>query len=191
MKQMSVAITGATGSWYGLRLIERLTWEPDVRLHVVISPWGEKVMLQETGKSFAEWIASYPRDILEVHAHDNLAASISSGSFPIDAMVVVPCTMGTLGAIASGLASNLIERAASVSLKERRPLILVARETPLSSIQLEQMLRLSHSGAIILPPEPTFYNKPKTIEDIIDTTVDRILDLLRIRQDSTRRWSML
>lgn len=189
MKQMIVAITGATGSWYGLRLIERLTWEPDVCIHVVISPWGEIVMLQETGKSFSEWIAPYPPEVLVVHAHDNLAASISSGSFPADAMVVVPCTLGTLGAIASGLASNLIERSASVVLKERRPLILVARETPLSSIQLEQMLRLSQSGAIILPPEPTFYNKPKTIEDIIDSTVDRILDLLRIRQDSTKRWS--
>jgi polyprenyl P-hydroxybenzoate/phenylacrylic acid decarboxylase-like protein len=189
MKQMIVAITGATGSWYGLRLIERLTWEPEVRIHVVISPWGERVMFEETGKSFAEWISPYPQDVLVVHAHENLAASISSGSFPADAMVVVPCTMGTLGAIASGLASNLIERSASVALKERRPLILVARETPLSSIQLEQMLRLSQSGAIILPPEPTFYNKPKTIEDIIDSTVDRILDLLRIRQDSTRRWS--
>jgi flavin prenyltransferase len=189
MKQIIVAITGATGSWYGLRLIERLTWEPEIRIHVVISPWGEKVMLEETGKSFSEWIAPYSPNILVVHPHDNLAASISSGSYPIDAMVVVPCTLGTLGAIASGLASNLIERSASVTLKERRPLILVARETPLSSIQLEQMLRLSQSGAIILPPEPTFYNKPKTIEDIIDSIVDRILDLLHIKQDSTKRWS--
>jgi 4-hydroxy-3-polyprenylbenzoate decarboxylase len=103
-------------------------------------------------------------------------------------MVVVPCTMGTLCAVSSGLASNLIERAAAVCLKEKRRLILVARETPLSSIQLEQMLRLSQSGAVILPPEPAFYTKPKTVMDIVDTTVDRILDLLQVRQDDIVRW---
>ncbi|MHC1693159.1 MAG: UbiX family flavin prenyltransferase [Sphaerochaetaceae bacterium] len=188
MGELVVALTGATGSQYGLRLIERLCWETGITVHLIVSHWAQQVLSAETGHNLEYWLSTFPQEKIQLHGFEDLDASISSGSYPIKAMVVIPCSMGTLGAIAAGLASNLIERAASVALKERRPLILVARETPLSSIHLENMLRLSHAGAMILPPEPTFYHHPQTIIDILDSTVDRVLDALDICQNQTKRW---
>jgi len=188
MGELVVALTGATGSQYGLRLIERLCWETGITVHLIVSPWAQRVLTEETGHNLEYWLSTFPQEKIQLHGFEDLDASISSGSYPIKAMVVIPCTMGTLGAIAAGLASNLIERAASVALKEKRPLILVARETPLSSIHLENMLCLSHAGAMILPPEPTFYQHPQTIIDIIDSTVDRVLDVMDICQNQTKRW---
>ncbi|AEV28645.1 polyprenyl p-hydroxybenzoate/phenylacrylic acid decarboxylase [Sphaerochaeta pleomorpha str. Grapes] len=189
MKQIVVAITGATGSVYALHLLQRLGQNQEVFVHLVVSLWGERVMVEETGKTLAEWLAFLPGDRIRLHNHGDLASPLASGSFPIDAMVVIPCTMGTLGSLACGLSSNLIERAASVALKEKRPLVLVARETPLSSIHLQNMLTLSNAGAMILPPVPTFYCHPKTVDDIIDSTVDRVLDSLHLADTNTKRWS--
>jgi len=160
----------------------------EVSVHLVVSPWGERVMGEETGKTVKEWLSVLPGDNLCQHEHADLTSPLASGSFPIDAMVVIPCTMGSLGSIASGLSSNLIERSASVTLKEKRPLILVARETPLSSIHLQNMLTLSNAGATILPPVPTFYCHPKTVDDIVASTVDRVLDSLRLADTNTKRW---
>ena len=188
MKSVIVAVTGATGSLYPVRLMERLGRMKDVHIHLVISGWAEKVMMEETGKSVNEWLGGFEHERIEVHAHEDLAAPISSGSVDVDAMVVIPCSMGTLGAIANGLSSNLIERAASVTLKERRQLILVARETPLSSIHLQNMLTLSNCGVMILPPIPSFYCHPETVDDIIDSTIDRVLLSLQLSDTHIKRW---
>ncbi|MBI9094777.1 MAG: UbiX family flavin prenyltransferase [Sphaerochaeta sp.] len=188
MKRIIVAVTGATGSVYALHLLQRLCQMEEVFVHLVVSPWGERVMLEETGKTVREWLSGLPNDNLFLYEHADLGAPIASGSYPIDAMVVIPCTMGSLGAIACGLSANLIERCASVTLKEKRPLILVARETPLSSLHLQNMLTLSNVGAMILPPVPTFYCHPKTVDDIVDSTVDRVLDSLRLADTKIKRW---
>ncbi len=188
MRRIVIAVTGATGSIYAVRLVQRLLKNKDIELHLVISSWGEEVMKRETGVSSSEWIDSLGSERVFCHAHSDLAAPISSGSFRFESMVIIPCSMGTLSAVASGLASNLIERSASVALKERRRLILVARESPLSAIHLNQMLTLTHAGAMILPPVPAFYNRPETIEDVIDTTVERVLDALSIEDMNITRW---
>ncbi len=188
MKRIIVAVTGASGSIYATRLVDRLCAMEDIQIHLVISPWASQVMESESAKTSTEWVTSLPSEKVIMHKHEDLAASISSGSFRTHAMVIVPCSMGTLGAIASGLASNLIERAASVCLKERNQLILVARESPLSAIHLENMVKLSHAGAVILPPMPAFYTQPKTIEDLVDTTIDRIIDSMNLDDGKAKRW---
>ena len=189
MKQIIVAVTGATGSLYALHLLQRLDQNETVFVHLVVSAWGERVMVEETGKKLKDWLALLSGDRLRLYDHGDLAAPLASGSFPIDAMVVIPCTMGTLGSLACGLSSNLIERAASVTLKEKRPLVLVARESPLSSIHLQNMLTLSNAGAMILPPVSAFYCLPETVDDIVDSTVDRVLDSLHLADTNTKRWS--
>ena len=125
---------------------------------------------------------------LHVFGREDWMAPIASGSNPADAMAICPCSMGTLGAIAAGLADNLIERAADVMLKERRPLVLVPRETPLSTIHLDNMLRLAQAGAVVLPPSPGFYNRPQTVADIVDFVVARVLDQLRVPHALAARW---
>ena len=189
MKQIIIAMTGATGALYALRLLDRLLVQDQVCVHFVASPWAERVVQEETGTTLDVHVSQYDSAGFVRYDHSDLASSLSSGSFCIDAMVIIPCTMGTLGAIASGLSSNLIERAASVTLKERRPLILVARESPLSTIALQQMLTLSQAGAMILPPMPTFYRHPISVEDLVDTTVDRVLDELHLADGKMKRWS--
>ncbi len=188
MRRIVLAVTGASGSIYAHRLAQRILTSPDTEVHLIISDWGRKVMESETGISSEEWIASLDPQRVIVHAHDDLSAPLSSGSFRWESMVVIPCSMGSLSSIASGLAGNLIERTASVALKERRRLILVARESPLSAIHLQQMLTLTHAGAMILPSVPAFYNHPKTIEDLIDTTVERVLDALSVEDSNITRW---
>ena len=188
MKRIIVAITGATGSLYGIRFVERLCSSGEAEVHLIVSPWASAVMKSETGKTADEWVSGLSSEYLTVHDHADIASTVASGSFRVHAMVVIPCTMGTLGAIASGLASNLTERAASVCLKERRQLVLVARESPLSSIHLQQMLTLSNAGAMILPPVPAFYTHPKTIEELVDTTVDRVLDAVGVDDGKAKRW---
>ncbi|MGE4584889.1 MAG: UbiX family flavin prenyltransferase [Sphaerochaeta sp.] len=188
MKRVLVAMTGASGSMYGMRLVQRLVTQQDVAVHLVLSDWAKEVMDSECTVHSKAWLADLQQRGVTVHAHNDLAASPSSGSFRLHAMVIIPCSMGTLGAIAAGLASNLIERAASVCLKERRRLILVARESPLSSIHLQQMLTLSNAGAMIMPPVPAFYTHPSTIEDIVDTTIDRILDAIDLDDGNAKRW---
>jgi len=199
MATYAVGITGGSGAPYALRLLGSLV-ELGHEVHAVISPAGEKVLQLETGvrlgKTLREKQDALARAVeaeakpgaLRLFAHGNLAAPISSGSFPTAGMAVVPCSTGSLGRIAAGVSSSLIERAADVTLKERRPLVLVPRETPLSDIHLENMLRLRRAGADILPAMPAFYHRPRTIADLVDMLVGRILDRLGVENALFPRW---
>ncbi len=178
MKRILVGLTGASGSILAYAVIKQLL-ENGHEVHFVASKLGEQVMAYELERDYLNVLSEF-----ESYGHfvrydnENLFASIASGSFPIDAMVIVPCSMGTLGKIAGGIADSLICRAADVTLKERRSLVLVTRETPLNGIHLENMLKLTRYGAIILPPVPAYYNKPKTVQDIVTQTAARILGTL-------------
>ena len=181
--RLIVAITGATGVAYGVRLLERLR-EAGVETHLVISRWGARTLQHETRHS---------REAIEAMATmaykpDDLGAAIASGSFPTDGMIVAPCSAKTLAAIAHGYGDNLIHRAADVVLKERRRLVLAVREAPLSDIHLENMLRLSRMGVVIFPPLPAFYNRPATLDDVIDHTVARLLDQFGVRVPGAPPW---
>jgi 4-hydroxy-3-polyprenylbenzoate decarboxylase len=179
-----VALTGASGSILCVRLLEVLR-NTEVRTHLVMSKWGVQTLKYETGLS-----AAAVRRLADKHyADSDLGAAISSGSFPTMGMVVVPCSTKSLGSIAHGHGSGLIQRAADVVLKERRKLVLAVREMPLSDIHLENMLKLSRMGAVICPPVPAFYMLPKTIEDIVDQVVLRIIDQFGIHLPSAARWS--
>lgn len=182
--RLIVGMSGATGAIYGVRLLERLR-ELGVETHLVLSRWGARTLLHET---------PYSREQVEALAHTSYApgdmgAAISSGSFKTDGMIIVPCSAKTLGAIAHGFGENLVHRAADVILKERRRLVLAVREAPLSDIHLENMLKLSRMGAVILPPMPAFYNHPRTIDDIVDQSVGRMLDQFGIEVPGTVRWT--
>jgi 4-hydroxy-3-polyprenylbenzoate decarboxylase len=179
-----VGITGATGAIYGVRALERLR-ALGVETHLVLSRWGVQTLLHET---------AYTREQVEALAHTTYAqgdmgAAISSGSFRTDGMLIAPCSAKSLAAIAHGFADNLIHRAADVVLKERRKLVLVVREAPLSEIHLENMLKLSRMGAVMLPPMPAFYNKPRSVEEIVEHTVARLLDQFGVEVPGTVRWS--
>ncbi|NPV53344.1 MAG: UbiX family flavin prenyltransferase [Firmicutes bacterium] len=178
-----VGLSGATGAIYGITLLKTLR-DLEIETHLVLTPWAEATIKAETDYS--------PEEVMSLgthtHAHDDLAAPIASGTCPTDAMVIAPCSMKTLAAIASGYSDNLLTRAADVMIKERRPLVLVARETPLSPIHLENMLKLAQAGAVILPPVPSFYQRPSTVEDIVKGTVAKILDQLRIKHNLVPPW---
>jgi flavin prenyltransferase len=178
------AITGASGSIYGLRFLEKLRGRPDVETHVILSRGGERTLFLETGKLAADVRA------LANHWHspEDIGANIASGSYPIDAMVVAPCSIHTMSAIAHGISSNLVVRAADVTLKERRKLVLMVRETPLHVGHLRSMTALAEMGAIICPPVPGFYHAPKTIMDLVDHSVDRVLDLIGLPTPGAARW---
>jgi 4-hydroxy-3-polyprenylbenzoate decarboxylase len=182
--RLIVGITGATGAIYGVRALERLRAQ-GVETHLVLSRWGVQTLLHET---------SYTREQVEALAHTTYAqgdmgAAISSGSFRTDGMLIAPCSAKSLAAIAHGFADNLIHRAADVVLKERRRLVLVVREAPLSDIHLENMLKLSRMGAVILPPMPAFYNKPQSVDEIVEHTVARMLDQFGVEVPGAVRWS--
>jgi flavin prenyltransferase len=183
MKKIVVGISGASGAIYGVRILEALK-DCGVETHLILSSWAEKTIKIETPYSIDEVkaLASY------VHSSSNQAAIISSGSFLTDGMIIAPCSMKTLASVSYGLADNLLSRAADVILKERRKLVIVPREAPLSQIHLENMLRLTKMGSVILPPMPAFYNKPETIDDIINHTVARVLDQFGIDNNLTTRW---
>lgn len=183
MKRIIVAITGATGVIYGIRLLEVLM-ELDMETHLILSEAAKKNILLETEYA----IEDIEKLAFMVHDAGNMAASISSGSFKTDGMVVAPCTVKTLSGIAHSYNDNLIVRAADVVLKERRRLVLVVRETPLHKGHLELMSKVADIGGIILPPIPAFYFKPKQIEDLIDHTVGKVLDLLEIEHSLFKRW---
>jgi 4-hydroxy-3-polyprenylbenzoate decarboxylase len=196
-KTVSVAFTGASGLPYGLRLLECLI-AARARVFLLYSPAAQVVARQEldltlptqpaaAASYFVERYGAEPGQ-LTVFGREDWMSPVASGSNPADAMVVCPCSMGTLGALAAGLADNLIERAADVMLKERRTLVLVPRETPLSAIHLENMLKLSRAGAVILPPSPGFYGHPRTIEDLVDFVVARVLDQLGVEHVLGPRW---
>lgn len=181
--RLVVGMTGATGVMFGIRLLEALQ-QLRIETHLIMSEWAAKTIRIET-----EYTPEQVRSLATVaYDEDNQAAAISSGSFATAGMVIAPCTMRTLAAIAHGTGDNLIHRAADVTLKERRRLVLLARETPLSSIHLENMLRLSNLGAVIMPPTPAFYNHPRSLDDMVDHIVARTLDQLGIDNDLTVRW---
>ncbi len=184
MKRIVVAVTGASGSPYAVRLLQALSCAPEVETHLIVSRWAERVLKCEAGIDSAEL------DQYCVHRYDpdNLAARISSGSFLTYATVIVPCSMKTASAIANGFAADLISRVADITIKERRLLIVVPRETPLSTIHLRNLLTLAEAGALVLPPVPAFYHNPASVQDIIDQTVARILDHLGIEQEICARW---
>jgi 4-hydroxy-3-polyprenylbenzoate decarboxylase len=186
-KRLIVAISGATGAVYGVRLLEYLKQAPDVETHLILSHWAQENIKCETDYTV--------EDVVELadHVYDNrdLGAKVSSGSFPVSGMIIIPCSMKTLSAVACGYADSLISRSADVALKERRPLIIVPRETPLNTIHLENMLKLSRMGAHIVPPMPSFYHRPETIDDLLDHFTGRVLDLLDIPNRLSRRWAGL
>lgn len=194
-KKIIVAICGASGSIYGIRLLKALLNKP-VNIYLIISNAGYKVLEHETGykgESFSSFLKDKGVVIhndagLNIYKHDDFFAPPASGSFRHDGMVIAPCSMKTLGAIASGIADNLIHRAADVNLKEKRPLILLPRETPLNVIHLKNMYLAAKAGATIMPPSPSFYSNPKSISDLVDTVIARVLDHLKIEQDIVKEW---
>ncbi|MFZ2634171.1 MAG: UbiX family flavin prenyltransferase [Desulfosalsimonadaceae bacterium] len=194
-KKIVVAITGASGSIYGIRLVKALMTLP-VRVYLVVSPSGRQVMAYETGyaddslKMFLQRSGAsfHEQAMIDEIPPDDFSAPIASGSFRHDGMVIAPCSMNTLAAIANGITDNGIHRAADVCLKERRPLILLPRETPLSLIHLKNMVRAAEAGAVIMPPSPGFYHRPQTIENLVDGVVARILDHLGFAHDLSPRW---
>jgi len=183
-KRLIVAITGATGTIFGVRLLQVLQGS-DVETHLVLSRWGARTLVHETPYTVEEVRGLAAQS----YSEGDQGASLSSGSFVTMGMVVVPCSMKTLSAIAHGHGEDLVHRAADVVLKERRRLVLAVREAPLSDIHLENMLKLSRMGVVISPPVPAFYNHPKTIDDLVNHTVNRLLDLFDIHLDVAERWS--
>lgn len=182
--RLIVGMTGATGAVLGVRLLRRLAELPDVETHLVLSRWARTTIGLETGLSVAD-----VRALADVtYGPEDQAAAISSGSFRTDGMVVVPCSMKTLAGIRAGYADGLIGRAADVVLKERRRLVLVPRETPLSTIHLENMLQLAREGVRIVPPMPAFYNFPQSVDDIVNHVVARVLDQLDLPAPAAKRW---
>ena len=184
MTVLIVGITGASGAAYGIRLLEVLSPIKSVETHLIVSEAGEAIIKHETGRSIQEVkkSASFSYDIKDT------GARISSGSFKTDGMIIAPCTVKTMSAIANSYSENLLVRVGDVTLKERRQLLLLVRETPLHLGHLRNMERLCEMGAIIMPPAPAFYHKPETIHDIVDHTVGKMLDLFGIEHTLFQRW---
>jgi flavin prenyltransferase len=183
-KRLVIGISGASGVIYGVRLLEALKLLP-VETHLVMTRTAEVTLAHET-----DFKVAAVRKLADVaHGVDDLAAAVSSGSFRTLGMIVAPCSMRSLGEIATGISSNLLTRAADVVLKERRKLVLLVRETPLHAVHLRNMATLADMGAIIAPPVPAFYNRPKTLDDVIDHTVGRVLDLFGLDTGKVKRWS--
>jgi len=182
-----LAITGATGSGFGAAAARRLAANAEVeRVTLLLSPTGRRCLADECGLRAEDLLALSPR--LRSVDERNLGADISSGSHPQDGMVILPCSAGTLGRIASGVSEGLVTRAADVCLKERRPLVLCLRETPLNRIHLENMLRVHDAGAVVMPIMPGFYHHPETLADLFEAFATRVLDQLGLGEEDPRRW---
>lgn len=194
---ITLALTGASGMPYGIRLLEMLLREGK-QVYLLYSKVAQIVAQQEMNlalpssaketEAFFNRLYQVPDGQLRVFGREEWFAPVASGSNPADAMVICPCTMGTMAAVAAGLSQNLIERAADVMLKEHRPLIIVPRETPFSVIHLENMLKLARGGAVILPANPGFYHHPQAVQDLVDFVAARILDHLGVKHDLIARW---
>jgi 4-hydroxy-3-polyprenylbenzoate decarboxylase len=183
-KRIIVGVTGASGSIYGWRLLEKLRAQDSVEIHLILSRSGERTAHLEMGKSAADF-----RALAHCHyAVEDIGCRLASGSFTSDAMVIAPCSIHTMSAIASGISSNLMIRVADVTLKERRRLVLMVRETPLHLGHLRSMTALAEMGAIIAPPVPGFYHHPTTVDDIVGHSVDRVLDLIGLSPPGAYRW---
>jgi len=192
--ELVVAITGASGAAYARRLVDVLAGKIQ-RIHLIVSEHGAQVAAAELGVALdaddfllQEFLGRAPANVT-LHHHADLAAPVASGTCPAEAMVIVPCSMRSLGCIAAGCGTNLVHRAADVMLKEGRPLILVPRETPLSAIHLENMLKLARAGACIMPACPAFYQHPQSVGDVVDFVVGKILVRLGVEQDLLKPWS--
>jgi len=185
MTILVVGITGASGAIYGIRLLEVLSSVKNVETHLIVSEAAEEIIKHETGRRIEDVkeLASFSYDIRDI------GARVSSGSFKTDGMIVAPCTVKTMSAIANSYSENLLVRAGDVTIKERRRLLLLVRETPLHIGHIRNMERLCEMGAIIMPPVPAFYYKPQTIQDIVDHTVGKMLDLFGIEHTLFQRWS--
>ncbi len=183
-KRVIIAITGASGAIYGIRLLEILAEQTEYETHLIISPPGEITVKQETDYSLQQ-----VRDLADiVYDHKAIGAAIASGSYPVSGMIIAPCSIKTLAAVSLSYNKNLIERSADVQLKEGRPLILMVRETPLHHGHLERMLAAVESGAIIMPPLPIYYSRPETIEDLVGQTVYAVLRRFGIDLPGTYHW---
>jgi 4-hydroxy-3-polyprenylbenzoate decarboxylase len=187
VRRIVVAISGASGAVYAVRLLQVLRESPAIETHLVVSPagWTNLQQEQDLGRPAIEALAH------QVHDVHNIGAAIASGSFRCAGMVIAPCSMRTLAAVAHGLGDNLITRAADVMLKERRRLVLLARETPLNLAHLRNMVSVTEMGAIVCPPVPAFYLRPQTVAEIVDGSVARVLDLLDIEHSLAPRWNGL
>ena len=183
-RRLVVGITGATGAIFGIRLLEALQ-AADIETHLIVSTWAHRTIEHET-----DYTAKQVRALASVvHEPGNMGASVSSGSFLTEGMVVIPCSMRSVAAIAHGTGDHLVHRAADVVLKERRRLVLVPREMPLSDLHLENLLKLARRGVAIVPPMPAFYNHPRSIDDIIDHVVARVLDQFGLPAAFAQRWT--
>jgi 4-hydroxy-3-polyprenylbenzoate decarboxylase len=184
-----VGITGASGSIYGAEIVKNLM-KKNIEVYLVITEYGEKVFEYELETDFKMWVKEMQKKgKLVLCDRRNMFSEIASGSFDTAGMVIAPCSMGTLAKIAHGTSDNLLIRAADVILKEKRNLVIVPRETPLSSIHLENMLKLSNLGVWIVPPSPAFYQKPKTLDEIVDATVGRVLKCLGVDNNLYKEWN--
>jgi 4-hydroxy-3-polyprenylbenzoate decarboxylase len=183
MRRLIIGMTGSTGSIFGVRMLEALRGA-NVESHLIISKWAQRTLEHET-RYTVEQVRSLAT---VVHSQGDMGASISSGSFKTEGMVVMPCSVRTLAGIANGYGEHLVHRAADVVLKERRRLVLVVRETPLSEVHLENMLKLARMGASIVPPMPAFYNHPQTVDDVVNHIVARVLDQFDIPAPFAKRW---
>ena len=194
MKRIIVGLTGASGTVYGTRLVEVLADQTNFEVHLTISPAGARSLLEEVGIDIdvdnfeLSDLIGRDADNVIYHSPNDIGASIASGSFRAEGMVIIPCSMGTLASVAMGLSRNLLQRSADVCMKERRKLVLVVRETPFSTIHLENMLKLSKNGVTILPAMPAFYHFPDTIDDQINFVVSKTLDQFGIEAGLIRRW---
>jgi 4-hydroxy-3-polyprenylbenzoate decarboxylase len=192
-KILTLAITGASGATLARQMLAALEADPRVsHVDLILSPSALRVLAEETAISgrtqLVEKLLGHPSTKITQLAYDDIGASIASGSYPCDAMIVLPCSMGTLASIANGLAANLIERAADVTLKERRPLILCVRETPFNLIHLRNMTAAAEAGATIFPVIPTFYNQPQTMDEMTQNYIHRVLQHLGLRQPNAYTW---
>jgi len=183
-KRIVVAVTGASGAIYGWRLLEKLRTLQRVEIHLILSRPGERTSQLELGKLLSDWkaLAHY------TYSNADIGCRLASGSFPTSAMLVAPCSINTMSAIACGASSNLVVRAADVTLKERRRLVLMVRESPFHLGHLRSMVALSEMGAIIAPPIPAFYHNPSTLAEVVDQSVDRVLDLIGLPTPDAARW---
>lgn len=183
-----VGVTGASGAVYARRLIRWLL-EHEIEVLLAVSKAGRLVIKEELAEVEEEGLwGAVNLHLLREYAEKDFNAPFASGSFRFHGMAVIPASMGTVGAVASGVSANVIHRGADVALKEKRPLVIVPRETPFSTVHLENLLRLARAGAVVLPPSPAFYQGPRTLEDIVDFVASRVLDALGIENDLFRRW---
>lgn len=179
-----VGVTGASGTVYGWRLLEKLRAEPSAEIHLILTRSGERTAYLELGKSAADF-----RSLADcAYSVEDIGCRLASGSFPTEAMVIAPCSINTMSAIASGISSNLMVRAADVTLKEHRRLVLMVRESPLHLGHLRSMTALAEMGAILAPPVPAFYHHPQSVAELVEHSVDRVLDLIGMPPDDARRW---